>query len=344
MSTRDKKVQVILQYLNPFECFEEVCQALKGMDYPVDMLLNWMHESEFKDSNNQYYTERARYNEREKITRFNSFLTLADKQEGDRVRGYSTLLQLWNKAGMGSELQLEAMAEELEDDDVEFNSGGNGRAGAFKRVQIKRYYQYEKIDPDPIKVTKDKFTDDFREFITHLFKSDDNMYFSMDCFGGMTVSFDRAMKMGAGPLFVNINPCTGNGIQNVTDFRHYLLEIDEDKDGNLVPLEKQYGWLLASKLPISTITYSGGKSLHATVKIEAKDLAEYRNRVDEVRDYCIQLGMPLDTRVIDPCRYTRVAGGFRDGNLQYLANVNVGPRDYQSWLIDRNYYLKAEEK
>ena len=341
MATKDKKVQIILQFLNPFECFEEVAQALRGLDYPVECLLSWMHESEFKDANNQYYTERARYNEREKVTRFNSFLTLADKGEHDHVRGYSTLKQLWSQAGY-DDFKLEDLADDLDDDDVEFHSGlDQGNYSYTPKISKTKFYEYERIDPKPISIAQERYENQFRVFMKTLFRKGESAYFSMDCFGGITVPVDDAISKGEGPLFINLNPCTDNGIVNVTSFRHYLLEIDEDEEGNVVPLDKQYAWILASHLPVSTITYSGGKSLHATVKIEAEDLLEYRDRVDEVRDYCIKIGMPLDRRVINPDRYTRCAGGLRDGVEQYLLDINVGARDYDHWVVKRNIYLKA---
>ena len=345
MATRDKKVQVILQYLNPFDHFEEVCQSLRGLDFPVEALLEWMHDSDHKDSNNQYYTERARYNEREKITRFESFLTLAEKGEHDHVRGFATLKQLWNKIGQSDEA-LEDMANDLDDEDVEYKSGlSSGNYGYTPRVKVNKFYSYESIDPAPAVLGHVECNqwEAYSTFLKTLFKEGDSIYFSMDCFGGVATTREKALEIGGGPLFCNINPCTDNGTANVTRFDHYLLEIDEDENKNIVPLDKQLAWILASKLPISTITYSGGKSLHATVKVEAEDLLEYRDRVDEIRDYCVQLGMPLDRKVIDSSRYTRVAGGMRGDKVQYLVSTNVGSRDYSDWLVKRLIYLKETE-
>lgn len=345
MATKDKRVQTILQYLNPFECFEEVAQALRGLDYPVEMLLEWMHESEFTNSNGEYYTSRGRYDEREKITRFNSFMTLADRQEGDHVRGYSTLIQLWHNEGY-SAIQLEDLADQLEDDDVEYSSGEGGKSTFTKRVKINKFYSYEKISVSPVElpVISLSESEQYKTYLTELFESEDNLYFSMDCYGGMLVNRNKAIDMGQGPVFMNVNPCTDNGNHNVTKFKYWLLEIDEDENKNPVSLEEQYAWMLASKLPITTITFSGGKSLHGLVCINAMDHESFRDRVEEVRDYCVQLGMPLDCRVIDPSRYTRVPGATAQmREYQSLVSWAVGPKDYDSWLVDRIYYLKSQE-
>jgi hypothetical protein len=346
MATKDKRVQTILQYLNPFDCFEEVCQALRGLDFPVEMLLEWMYESDFKNEQGEYYTERRRYDEREKVTRFKSFKTLSERQEGDHVRGYSTLIQLWSQLGYNA-IQLEDLADQLEDDDVEFASGEGGKSMYTKRVKINKFYSYDKIEVSPVELPPVLMNEEeqYKTFLTQLFKSEDNLYFSMDCYGGTLVNREKAIDMGTGPVFMNVNPCTDNGNHNVTDFNYWLLEIDEDENKQQVPLEVQYAWMLASKLPIATITFSGGKSLHALVRINASDHEDFRDRVEEVRDYCVQLGMPLDCRVIDPSRYTRVPGTTAVGrSYQSLLAWNVGSKNYDSWLIDRIYYLKSQEE
>ena len=103
-----------------------------------------MHNADFKNTDGQYYTERFRYDEREKVTRFNSFKRLADREEGDHVRGYSTLIQLWHQAGYNA-IQLEDLADQLDDDDVEFEGGEGGKGNFTKRVKINKFYSYENI-------------------------------------------------------------------------------------------------------------------------------------------------------------------------------------------------------
>lgn len=40
------------------------------------------------------------------------------------------------------------------------------------------------------------------------------------------------------------------------------------------------------ELPIACLVYSGGKSLHAIVRIDAANFEEYRKRVDYLYDVC----------------------------------------------------------
>ena len=340
-TSRDKKVQVILPYLSPFKYFEEVSQALKGLDYPVECMLEWMHDSDFTDDNNQTYVERARYDEREKIARFVSFETMDTANEDDHVRGYSTLYNKYKEATGNTDNDLHKLIDELEDEDVEYESGLAPRKGRL-HITVKKYYNYREIVPEKLELPELHLPADlmFETYLTHLFTSEDVLYFSNDCFSGIGISRDEAMSKGAGIQFMNVNPCNGaNGTVNVTKHKYLLIEIDEDLEGNPVSLDDQYSWLIASKLPIKTITFSGSKSLHALVLIEAENLVEYRDRVGELRDYLKKIGMPIDIRTIDPSRYTRAAGGYRKGNTQSLVAVNKGSKSYEQWLVNRLYYL-----
>ena len=64
-------------------------------------------------------------------------------------------------------------------------------------------------------------------------------------------------------LFLRINPMKGQGKADVDVdvYRYVLVEFDEDKNGNLIPKELQYAWLLDSGLPIDAIVDSGKRSI-----------------------------------------------------------------------------------
>ena len=59
---------------------------------------------------------------------------------------------------------------------------------------------------------------------------------------------------------------------NVTEYRYCLVESDD------MSLEKQYAMFTELKLPIATLTHSGGKSLHAIVKVNAANRRGYQQR------------------------------------------------------------------
>ena len=72
-----------------------------------------------------------------------------------------------------------------------------------------------------------------------------------------------------------LNPMTGEGVRNidVVDHRYVLVESDD------IPVEQQLATLRQIGLPCAAIVHSGGKSIHAVVKIDAgDDKALYRER------------------------------------------------------------------
>lgn len=124
-----------------------------------------------------------------------------------------------------------------------------------------------------------------------------------------------------------LNPVDGKGIndENVTDYRHCLVECDE------IPVEQQLDILRRFKVPCSTIVHSGRKSLHAAVRIDAgTDRALYDARVAKLYGILEAAGMdPGKLRSNrNPSRLSRLPGVFRGENPQYLVATNLG---FASW-------------
>ncbi|NYS33297.1 PriCT-2 domain-containing protein [Streptococcus danieliae] len=67
--------------------------------------------------------------------------------------------------------------------------------------------------------------------------------------------------------WIRFNPVDGKGVKNdnVTEFRYALVESDS------MELGKQYALFKELELPIATLVHSGKKSLHAIVKVDARD-------------------------------------------------------------------------
>lgn len=102
--------------------------------------------------------------------------------------------------------------------------------------------------------------------------------------------------------WIRFNPLDGKGVKNdnVTDFRYALVESDS------MDLGKQYALFKELELPIATLTHSGHKSLHAIVKVDAKDYQEYRKRVDYIYQVCKKNGLDIDTQNRNPSRLSRM--------------------------------------
>lgn len=130
-----------------------------------------------------------------------------------------------------------------------------------------------------------------------------------------------------GGAWIRFNPLDGKGVrnENVTDFRYALVESDG------MEIDKQNAILRELELPIACLVHSGGKSLHAIVKIDAADYGEYRKRVDYLYDVCQKNGMKVDTQNRNPSRLSRMPGILRGGQEQFLVGTNIGKESWNEW-------------
>jgi len=148
--------------------------------------------------------------------------------------------------------------------------------------------------------------------------------------GGIERCFST--KLG---LFIRLNPMIKNGAKNdeVTAFRHVLVEFDRDIKGELIPKEVQFGAIVSSGFPVSVVIDSGNKSLHAWVRVDAPDTNEYRRRVGIIWDWLE--GLSLDKQNKNPSRLSRCPDGWRtvDGEprQQRLLAVNIGAKSWAEW-------------
>jgi RecA-family ATPase len=139
-------------------------------------------------------------------------------------------------------------------------------------------------------------------------------------------------------LFIRINPMIKDGAKNedVTAFRHVLVEFDCDKDGNVIPKEKQYQAILDSGMPVAVLIDSGNKSLHAWIRVDAPNADEYKRRVDIIWKYFE--GRNLDRQNRNPSRLSRCPDGWRtvDGEVrrQSLLAMNFGAASWDTWETD----------
>lgn len=135
-------------------------------------------------------------------------------------------------------------------------------------------------------------------------------------------SFNK--EMGA---WIRFNPIDGKGVKNdnVTAFRYMLLESDN------MSLGKQKAILEQLELPIAAMVFSGGKSIHAIVKVDAYSYEEYRKRVDFIYSIAQKNGFKPDKKNRNPSRLSRMPGVMRGGNPQFLMATNIGKENYKEW-------------
>lgn len=144
-----------------------------------------------------------------------------------------------------------------------------------------------------------------------------------DPFGWIIGDYDK--DAGA---WIRFNPLDGRGVndENVTEYRYALVESDA------MSIEKQYSTIQALELPVALLVHSGGKSLHAIVKVEAKSKSEYRNKVNLLYEVCEANGMKVDQNNKNPSRLSRMPGVARGGHRQYIVARDIGKPTWQDWV------------
>lgn len=127
--------------------------------------------------------------------------------------------------------------------------------------------------------------------------------------------------------WIRFNPLDGKGVknENVTDFRYALVESDS------MALEEQNAIIRELELPVAALVYSGGKSIHAIVKVDAPNYDEYRKRVDYLYSICRKNGLEIDKQNRNPSRLSRLPGIMRNGKKQYIIDTNIGKESFSEW-------------
>ena len=130
-------------------------------------------------------------------------------------------------------------------------------------------------------------------------------------------------------VWLRVNPMDNKGIsdKNVLAYRNALVESDD------MPLKDQERMLFEMGLPIVCVTGSGGKSLHAIVRIDADGPSHFKDRVRYLHDECERTGMSIDEANKNPSRLSRLAGVDRGGCEQRLMHLRIGARDFSAWMM-----------
>jgi RecA-family ATPase len=128
-------------------------------------------------------------------------------------------------------------------------------------------------------------------------------------------------------IYVGMNPLRPGGSKDddVTAYRHALLEWDD------VSKREQWNLITQSNIPVTAVIDSGGKSLHAWVKVDAKDRNEYKERVAVLYDHFNGSKRP-DDKNKNPARLSRLAGCERGKGRQELIATNIGASGFTEWL------------
>jgi RecA-family ATPase len=155
--------------------------------------------------------------------------------------------------------------------------------------------------------------------------------------------FDDGVERG---VFFCINPLKAQHCrritENVAEFRHILLEFDEKEVGKdesgkpiteRIPLETQLQSFIQSEAPITAVSFSGGKSLHAYPKSNARDVTEHRERAAEYMDFFGGKAAGIDEATKDAVRFSRLPGAYRSDSKEKskLISLALGEHSYEAW-------------
>lgn len=178
-------------------------------------------------------------------------------------------------------------------------------------------------------------------YVTSTYKNDDGKYLpqkgNYDRTAGELIQELHKYKNDIGAVigdykpeagaWIRFNPLDGKGVknENVTDYRYALVESDS------IPVERQNAIIREIELPVATLVYSGGKSIHAVVKVEAATMEEYRKRVNYLYDVCKKNGLEVDTQNRNAARLSRMPGVVRNGKKQFLMATNIGKGSWAEW-------------
>ena len=122
-------------------------------------------------------------------------------------------------------------------------------------------------------------------------------------------------------MWARLNPTDGKGCndRNIVRFDHALVEGDKQSVGQQLAVIRSLG------LPCAAITHSGGKSVHAVVRVDAgTDKALFAERVTALFAACEAAGLVVDKPNRNPSRLSRIAGPVRGGKRQYLIESGGG--------------------
>ena len=139
--------------------------------------------------------------------------------------------------------------------------------------------------------------------------------------------------------WIRFNPVDGQGVRNtnVTKYRYALVESDT------LTINEQSSLIRKLNLPIAALVHSGGKSLHAIVRINAPDYETYKTRVRELYEICKENGLEIDEQNKNPSRLSRLPGCDRNGSRQRIIEVNTGPPSWDAWERSRIGSGKADK-
>ena len=330
----------LLDYIDPamldYNGWVQVGMALKHEGYSVDDWDTWSQ----RDS--------TRYHDGECERKWNGF-----DDDGQIVTG-ATITKMAKDGGWTSAHSKENQQTMGWDDAVEAEERYNPTIDKDYKLLDTSYMDGEEIKPPEVWNPAKQITD----FLKAVFEPGDIVGFVINAYAhekdGKTKyvpsdqgiytwssgEIEDALRRNGGDVgavlgdpdpeagaWCRLNPLDGNGVKNdnVAEFKYALVESDS------IPVSLQHEIYRKLELPIAALTYTGGKSLHAIVKVDATSYPQYKERVDYLYSVLDKNGMRIDKQNKNPSRLTRMPGFQRGEKKQFLVATHIGKTDWEEW-------------
>lgn len=318
----------LLEYIDPSSLsYQEWCNvgmALKHEGYSADDWDSWSSAD-------------SRYKKGECFTKWNSF----NEEAGAVVTG-GTIFEYAKRGGWHPPVK-----EKYKDGAIDWDD------------EIGSIIDTDSVDSIELQEPSDNDwhpSNELIRYLTTLFETDDYVGFVMQSMKndkGKYIPGNRGIyKMTAGELieklhkcnddigevlgdynqeagaWIRFNPLTGEGVRNadIASFKYALVESDS------IDIGKQLSIIHQIELPVAAVVYSGSKSIHAIVKIEANDSKEYKERVAYLYKICDKNGLEVDGQNKNPSRLSRMPGVIRGEHKQFIIETNTGKESYDEWV------------
>lgn len=327
----------LLKYIDPTECsYEEwlnVGLALHHEGYPMFVWEEWSAD------------DADRFHAGECESKWNSFgdyngklITGATITQMAKDNGWTSSNPSWDTTAVPFGAMVTATSDPYKIIDKTWVEAAD--------IEVPKYYTQQQRVADLIKYLETVFDpEDYVGYVntvyTHIDSKNGKEIKSPTCgsFGRTQSQIINALKSNQkvddaiGTLdeeagaWIRFNALDGKGIKNdnVSSFKFALIESDN------MELGKQKAILEQLELPIAAMVYSGGKSIHAIVHIDANDYHEYRNRVDFLYQIVQKNGFKVDKQNKNPSRLSRMPGVMRAGKPQFLIATNIGKESFNEW-------------
>ena len=155
---------------------------------------------------------------------------------------------------------------------------------------------------------------------------DKGFYANPGGIANMVAQIDIDPTCGACVCVNPLRSSTNRKIENLAAFRLGLFESDEDDPDEFRKVTRLLD------LPVVCEVWSGNRSVHTIVRLDAQNRREYKKRWKMVADAYEEHGITMDRVCSAPNKMCRLAGCDRGNDTQRLLSGPFGPASFEAWL------------